>query len=140
MPDVQIRLGDGDRARLDCKEWLDIDFLDTTVEDLEIICAETGIDIDDWPACLNPKVPFTVMPEANARRRSPAWRNRVVIWLALRQAGHDVTWAEAGRVRTLQIQLRSVPEPPKDGADPEPSDSPNSDSDTTRSSATSIPE
>jgi hypothetical protein len=108
-----------------------------TVDELEVICDKTGIDIDDWPDAIFPQVPFTTIPDPNARKRSPAWRNRVVVWLALHQAGHEVTWDEAGKVRTLLIEIRAVSDPKDDGPDPEPSASPNSGTTTTRSSATS---
>jgi hypothetical protein len=133
---VRVRLGDKDRARFGCVEWLDLDFLAATVEQVEHICAETGIDIDDWPECLNPAIRFEDVGKPDARKRSPAWRNRVTVWLALNQSGYEVSWADAGKIVTNDVTIRGV-EPPKDGDGPEPSESPSSGEATTLSSDTS---
>lgn len=123
---LQVRLGDKDRAEFGCDEWLGLDWMDVTVEELETVCAETGIDTADWPEVMVPKIPFEDVGKPDAKERQPAWFARVVVWLALRQSGLDVTWAQAGKVRVTQIKMRSV-EPPKDGESPARSDSPSSD-------------
>jgi hypothetical protein len=136
---AQMRLGDRDRERLGCPEWLDFDYTGATIEDIEAICDATGIDFDEWPSCLLPAVRFEDMEKPEAKPRTPAWRNRCLVFLALRQNGIESTWADAGKVRWREIMTRvpTVEEPPKGEDGPGPSASESSDEPTIPSSATS---
>jgi len=127
---TQVRLGDKDRARLGCDEWLDVDFNATTVQQLEVICDQTGIDPEDWPEAINGHIPHADVGKPDAKPKRPRWANRAFVYLAL---GGDFTWADAGKVSVLQITVRKVDDEP--GKDPEVSEA--SDTGTTPPSDTS---
>ena len=133
---TQVRLGDKDRARLGCDEWLDLDLYAVSVEQLEVVCEETGIDPEDWPEAIYGRVAHADVGKPDAKRKRPRWANRAFVYLALAQTDAGFTWADAGKVAIMHLAVRSTEEEPGK-EDPESSASETSDAGTTPPSDTS---
>jgi hypothetical protein len=128
---LKIRLGDEDRAELDCPEWLEFDrdvLEDTRAGELHDLEMEMDFTFSQI---------FAAMPTRSARV------HRAVAWLALRQSGSKVGWADFDP-KILKAEFRRgdgepqdddppaggpSPDGPTDGGSPDGSDDSPSDDD-----------
>jgi hypothetical protein len=117
-----IRLCDADRERFGCEEWLDFDVRDVTVADLGELAERHGFDPYDWPEPFFGALTLDQAGDPDAKPRPPRWQGHAAVWMALRQNGCDVSWADAGTARIGRA--RSRPGPGKDGPPEEPSTAP----------------
>ena len=114
---MRIRLCDVDREKFGCDEWLDLDPLDITVADIEELCGRFGFDPHDWPEPFFGALTLDQAGDPGARPKPPPWQQWAAVWMALRQAGLDVSWDQAGQARPWKARVR--PGPGKDDPDPD---------------------
>lgn len=107
-----FRLGDDDRERLDCPEWLSLSLADCTLEDITYLSDRFVFDLEDWPEVLRGEVPFEYAgsPDADDKRRAPKWSIQALLWLALHQSGCDASWEQVGKLQVMKVQRRSEPD------------------------------
>jgi hypothetical protein len=127
---VQIRLCDKDRERFKVDEWLEADWLDISIVDLEELSVRFGFDPDDWPEPFVGALTLEQAGNPDAKPKPPRWQPQAAVWMLLRQNGVDASWDDAGSAHWLKIQTRRDP-----GKDPAPS--PSSETSTTTPSASS---
>jgi hypothetical protein len=128
---VQIRLCDEDREHFKVDtEWVEWDPLNVCVADLDEMAERFGFLPMDWPEPFFGALTLEQAGNPDAKPVPPRWQLHAAAWMALRQAGLDVSWEDAGRVRLLKA--RSRPSPGKDS-----DRSPDSDTSTTPPSASS---
>jgi hypothetical protein len=135
------RLGDADRERLGCPEWLPVSLADCTLDDITYLSDRFVFELEDWPEVLLGDIPFEAAgtPEAESKRKPPKWGIQALLWLALHQADVPVTWEQVGKLQVLKVQRRlDDEEPGKQTAAPAESD-PTSGPSTTPPSSTSTP-
>lgn len=134
---LEYRLGDADRERLGCPEWLPLDLLDVTLDDLTELSDRFVFDLEAWPdVFFGPK-------DEDGEYKPPKWALRAAIWMALRQwGGSFVSWDDVGKLAILRVTSRTGDQ----GKAPDPSDSSgstppeNSETSTTPPSSTSSPD
>jgi hypothetical protein len=109
---VKIRLGDKDRARYGCEEWLDISDL-PRVSNREAIAIEEdgGIPLGRWVEALRAPV--------SAR----GWN--AIVWLALTRAGISVVFEDL-QYDVSDLDVRYDEQPGKAEENTEPSSEPGS--------------
>jgi hypothetical protein len=84
---IRIRLGDADRERYNCPEWMDFDPL--TVRSNEAFAMQAGLTIEGTTIGFNSPNDWRT-----SLRDSTAAANIVLVWLALRRAGVGVPLGE----------------------------------------------
>lgn len=128
---MEVRLGEKDRNRFGCTEVLDLDLTDISIADLEELSERFKFDPFDWPIPIQGEVPFEQAGNPDAERERPRWQIHACVWIALHQAGHDVSWAEAGTVAAMKVGFgkpeevegkAESPSPTSDGSGTPPSD------------------
>ena len=117
----EIRLDDKDRERLGCDEWLPWDLWAVTIGDLDELAERFNFDPDDWPTPFFGELTLEQAGDPDAKPKAPKWQFRAGIWLALRQAGVEVSWADMAKVRHLKARTRRTEEPGKEDPATEPS-------------------
>lgn len=133
-----VKLSDADRQRFDCKEWLPVELADASITDVEELSDRFGFDpIDDWPEAMRGTISLEDAGQGEDKRKRPKWYMRALVWMALHQNGHDVSWDDAGLVQFLRLDFKSDDpvEPGKGEADGSPSET--SDASTTPPSPSS---
>ncbi len=94
---LQIRLGDADRERLGCPEWVEYDFGSLTLTEAEIL-DDHGVTWDGELRYGTPVLDADGKAVLNAdgrpMRTFKPRATRVWVWSALRRAGVDVPFAE----------------------------------------------
>jgi len=122
---MRIRLGDKDRADLNCPEWLALDLASLRLSEAEIIQQATGVPGHEVVEVLlgDPVYDEAGKPMVEdgypMRRPSPrTWRARV--WLALHRAGIEVDLAGLD-FDLFAVTAEPDPEPPADAAGKDPS-------------------
>lgn len=138
-----FRLGDSDRERLGCPEWLPVALVECTLDDITELSDRFGFELEDWPDVLRGEIPLEAAghPDADSMRKAPKWGIRALIWLALHQSDVDVTWEQVGKLKMLQIARRDDDEESgKEEAAPVAEPDPTSEPSTTPPSSTSSPD
>jgi len=136
------RLGDEDRERLGCPEWLSVALTECRLDDITELSDRFDFELEDWPEVLRGEVPFEAAgsPDADSMRKPPKWGIQAMLWLALHQADVDATWEQVGRLKVLQVQRREDEEPGKEEATQVAEPDPTSEPSTTQPSSTSSPD
>lgn len=130
MAIVSYRLGDADRERLDAPEWLPLDLLSCTLDDVTELSDQHGFELEDWPdVILGP-----------TDGKPPKWAFKAVLWLALHQNGVAATWDDVGRIEVLRVTRRRDDDQGKDPASGESPPPPTPATSTTPPSSTSSPD
>jgi len=134
---AKYRLGDEDRARLGGPEWLVLDLLGATLDDVTELSDRFVFDMEDWPE------PLFGREGADGKRKAPKWRMQAALWMALRQAGVAATWEDVGKVAILRVRVRDdeagkAPPDPSASSGSTPPES--SETSTTPPSSTSSPD
>lgn len=138
-----FRLGDADRERFGCPEWLPVDLTACTIAEVTELSDRFGFELEDWPDALFGEVPFEFAgePDADKHRRKPRWWLSAYTWFGLHQAGIDASWDDVGKIAILQIGHRDdespgkAPAPEPEAPPPDPTPEPS----TTQPSSTSSP-
>ena len=133
----QYRLGDADRERLGCPEWITLDLLDVSIDDVSELSDRFLFDLEDWPE------PLVGPKGENGERKTPTWQFHASVWMALHLAGTFASWDDVGKVAILRVQSRDddpgkAPDPESGSSGSTPPES--SGSSTTPPSSTSSPD
>lgn len=130
---MRIRLHERDAERLGCEQILTVDAVLISVGEVEELADRFEFDPYDWPHPLFGEIAFEDAGNPEAKRKAPRWQARAMVWLALRQNGHIVSWEDAGAVSA--VGLAFLPDEEEPGKDPEPS--PENEGSTTQPSGSS---
>lgn len=109
---MRLRLSEKDATRLGCEQILPFDTSEVSVGDVEELAERFGFDPYDWPTPFLGEISLENAGEG-AQPIPPKWQRRAVVCLALRQAGHEVTWEQAGTVKVTGVAYLAD-EPGKD--------------------------
>lgn len=128
------RLGDADRARFGAPEWMPLELMDVTLDQVTDLSERFGFEIEDWPEAFFGKV------GEDGERKSPRWQIQTAVWLALHQSGINVPYENVGQIAVLRVQWRKEEEPGKDEGSSDSPPSPTPETSTTPPSSTSSPD
>src|SRR5262245_58305731 len=105
------RLGDADRERLGCPEWLPFNLVDASIDDVTDLAERFGFALDDWPEAYLGEIDMdTVGQEREPDRIRPKWQIKAAVWMALHQNGVNCSWDDVGKVALLRASWRSDPD------------------------------
>jgi hypothetical protein len=94
-----MRLGEDDRKRLGCPEWLDLDLSKLMIDDAIALEEDAGIGPVEYKTLIAGKPVFedgqpVLRPNGSQLRKHAAKTFKAVVWLALKRADIHVPWAE----------------------------------------------
>jgi hypothetical protein len=121
---VRLQLGEEDRKRLDCPEWLDVDLSKQMIDDAIALESEAGIGPDEYDNLRRGKPVFeagqpVLSDDGRQVFHHSATFYKIVVWFALRGAGLKVPWSELTFDRRA-LEIRSDVEPTDDQEDKTP--------------------
>lgn len=122
---MKIRLGDADRERLGCPEWIDVGLDPLTVREAEAIEDATGLPHADAVDLMQPRRQ-QVSGETTLRISYQPKGIRLLVWLGLYRAGVKVGFDELDFDYRQFMGWHTYEEPGKDEGSP--SDEPNTPS------------
>lgn len=89
---MKIRLGDADRERLGCPEWLDVQWSSISVREAEALELGTGLDYADSLELMQPKI--VKLDEDTIRYSFKPKGMRLLVWLGLHRADVEASFAD----------------------------------------------
>lgn len=94
-----IRLGEEDRKRLECPEWLSYSADRLMIDEAIALEEEAGIGPEEYKTLLAGKPVFeegqpVLRPDGSQQRRYRMQTFKVIVWLALKRADVHVPWAD----------------------------------------------
>lgn len=106
-----IRLGEEDRKRLECPEWLSWDAGQFMIDEAIALEEQSGMGPDDYRALVAGKPIFedgqpVIRPDGRQARKQSPKVLKVVVWMALRRADIHVPWADL-TFNLLQYETRT---------------------------------